>query len=130
MQQKNIYCARCERSISDIGTKKRLDHCPYCGDRFDGTPFGCEKPDCIAKSKENKQFIFCPHCGGEFEGELYSCKNPECSATNMFFQKVCGFTSTNCFFCLKNYKGPASKKRQPSFFYFLKTIHPNFTVAL
>ena len=103
MLQENTHCARCEKLISN-GIKKRLDHCPYCGDRFDGTPLGCKKPKCIAMNKKNKQFIFCPHCGGEFEGEPYNCKDPKCSAKNMFFRKVQNFTSANCFICMEYYE--------------------------
>ena len=103
-QVEKIHCARCEKLISNIGTRKRLDHCPYCGDKFNGTPLGCKKPECIAMSKKNKQFIFCPHCGGEFEGEPYNCKNPKCSAINMFFRKVQNFTSANCFICMEYYE--------------------------
>ena len=121
-QEENTYCARCEKPINSTRIKKRSDNCPYCGDRFDGTPFGCRKSKCIAMNKKDKQFTFCPHCGGEFEGKPYNCKNPKCSATNMFFRRVRGFTKTNCFTCLKNYKGPAPKRAMASFFIFLRSL--------
>ncbi len=120
MPQENTYCARCERPIDNI--RKRFDYCPYCKDYFNGAPLGCKKPDCIAMSENNEEFIFCPHCGGEFEEEPYNCKNPECSAVNMFFRKVRGFTKTNCFTCLKNYKGPALERATASFFIFLRSL--------